>query len=53
MEKESEDEMVEVNGKLLKDFLEGVKIAGLEERALKRVVLTTGLKYYGGKYLVF
>lgn len=48
VEKKTEEEMAEVNGKMLKDFLEGMKIAGLQDKALKRVVLTTGVKYYGG-----
>lgn len=53
MEMESEEEMAEVNGKMLKDFLEGMEIAGLQNKALKRVVLTTGAKYYGGNVQLF
>ncbi|KAH8151661.1 uncharacterized protein LAJ45_04283 [Morchella importuna] len=46
LEQETEEKLSDVNGALLRNFLEGVRGAGLEKR-LKRVVLTTGAKYYG------
>lgn len=48
LEQETEEKLSDVNGALLRNFLEGVRGAGLEKR-LKRVVLTTGAKYYGGR----
>ena len=47
MEKPTEEGMADVNGRMLKNFIEGLRVAGLEGY-LKRVVLTTGTKYYGG-----
>ncbi|KAI5842516.1 NAD dependent epimerase/dehydratase family protein [Morchella snyderi] len=49
LEKETEEEQSDVNGALLCNFLEGLREAGLEKR-LKRVVLTTGAKYYGAHH---
>lgn len=43
MEKPTEGEMANVNGRMLKNFTEGLKVAGLEG-CLRRVVLTTGTK---------
>ncbi|RPA99207.1 NAD(P)-binding protein [Choiromyces venosus 120613-1] len=46
MEKPTEEEMADVDGRMLRNFIEGLREAGLEG-CLKRVVLTTGAKYYG------
>jgi len=43
MEKPTEGEMANVNGRMLKNFTEGLKVARLEG-CLRRVVLTTGTK---------
>lgn len=49
LEQDTEEKLSDVNGALLRNFLEGVRQAELEKR-LKRVVLTTGAKYYGGRF---
>lgn len=43
MERPTEEEMVDVNGRMLGSFIEGLRVAG-PEGYLKRVVLTTGTR---------
>jgi len=44
--KDSEEEATKVNGAMLENFLEALKITGAS-KTVKRVVLTTGAKQYG------
>lgn len=46
IQKDSEQESWDVNGALLKNFLEALKITGANKK-LKRVLLVTGAKQYG------
>lgn len=46
LQKGDEAEMARTNGSMLRNFLEALRITGAE-KALKRVVLTTGAKQYG------
>lgn len=46
LQKDSEEENWDVNGAMLKNFLEALNITGAS-RKLKRVILTTGAKQYG------
>lgn len=44
--KDSEEEATKVNGAMLENFLEAIKISGAS-KSVKRVILTTGAKQYG------
>ncbi|KAF3903030.1 hypothetical protein AA313_de0201396 [Arthrobotrys entomopaga] len=46
LQKNTEEEMSEVNGKMLRNFLDALDITGASKK-LKRVILTTGCKQYG------
>jgi len=46
LQKDSEKEMSEVNGAMLRSFLDALDITGASKK-LKRVLLTTGCKQYG------
>ncbi|KAJ9264873.1 hypothetical protein DTO212C5_6989 [Paecilomyces variotii] len=46
LQRDDEKEMDRVNGDMLQNFLEALRISGAEKK-LKRVVLTTGAKHYG------
>ncbi|EPS44925.1 hypothetical protein H072_1072 [Dactylellina haptotyla CBS 200.50] len=46
LQKDTEEEMSEVNGKMLQNFLDALDLTGASKK-LKRVILTTGCKQYG------
>ncbi|KAF3931655.1 hypothetical protein ABW20_dc0108746 [Dactylellina cionopaga] len=46
LQKDTEEEMSEVNGTMLRNFLDALDVTGASKR-LKRVILTTGCKQYG------
>lgn len=48
LQKDSEEENTKVNGAMLENFLEALKITGASEK-VKRVILTCGAKQYGRK----